>query len=207
MLVGEGYRHAEDASFPRRLEDELAVLAGHGDGAVHVGDEAARLEVARGRGGGHAAALGLGRARPEMQIVHGLSVRAPFPCGGGELVGGERGRGIGPLARADDLVDPVVERTHLLVGGHGVKPRLPALEEQHDHVGERARPEATADGQVNAIAQAPPFPFRVIELAGHGSVAVRHPAAATGVGAHEELAERSRHVDAAPVRALDDVAH
>ena len=88
-----------------------------------------------------------------------------------------------------------------------MEPRLPPLEEQHDHVGERAGPEAAADGQVDAIAQAPPLPLRVIELAGHGRVAVLHPAAATGVGADEELAERSRHVDAAPIRALDDVAH
>src|ERR1700687_1934511 len=45
-LVVERHGHAEDAPCPRRIEDQLAILAGRGDGAFHIGHEPARLEIA-----------------------------------------------------------------------------------------------------------------------------------------------------------------
>src|SRR5215510_1999632 len=206
-LIVEGHGHSEDAALPWRLEHQLAVLARHRDGALHVGDETVRLDSVAERGRRDATGGGSRRSRAKMEIVHGLAVGPRFPGGGGEAIGGEGGGRLYPLAGLDELLDPVVEGQDLLRSRHGMKPRLPSLEEQHDHVGEGAGAEAAADGEVHAIAQAPSLPFLVVELARHRLVAVLHAPTAAGVRADEELAERTRHVDAAAVGAMDDVAH
>src|SRR5262249_59863242 len=145
--------------------------------------------------------------RGKVEMVEGRAVGPGCPGGGGEGMGGGGGGRLYPWAGLDELFDPVVEGQDLLRSRHGVKPRLPPLEEQHDHVGEGAGAETAANGEVHAIAQAPPLPLLVVELARHRLVAVLHPPAAAGVRADEELAERACHVDAAAVGARDDVAH
>ena len=88
-----------------------------------------------------------------------------------------------------------------------MEPRLATVEDQHRDVGEGAGAEAASDGQVHAIAEAPPLPLRVVEVARHGGIAVLDATAAAGLRADEKLAERARDMDAASIGALDDVPH
>src|SRR5882762_8721777 len=142
-----------------------------------------------------------------MKVGHGLAVGAILPGRRREVVGGEGGGGRRPRLIADHDLDPVIEGEDLLVGGDRVEPGLAAVEEEHHHVGERAGAEATSDGQVDAVAELPPLPFTVIEVARDGRVAVLDAPAAAAVGADEELPKHPRDVDAPAVGAIDDVPH
>src|SRR5262249_34004029 len=82
---------AEHTAFPRRLEDQLAVLARHRDGAFHVGDETVGLDVTGERGRRNATGRRRRRIGTEMKVVHGLAVGPGFPGGGGGAIPGAGG--------------------------------------------------------------------------------------------------------------------
>jgi len=73
-----------------------------------------------------------------------------------------------PGPGANELLDPVVERPHLLVGriewNHAWRPSKISM-----RVGEGAGAETAADGQVHAVAQAPAAPPGVVELTRHAA--------------------------------------
>src|SRR2546430_10669316 len=112
-----------------------------------------------------------------------------------------------PAIRPEELLDIVVERLRLGLGVDRVEPGLSAVEEQHDHVGEAEGAEAAADGEVDAVTQAPSLPLVVEPRARHRREAGLGAAAAAAVGADEEVAARARHLEASAVGSGHDVAH
>ncbi len=139
-------------------------------------------------------------------VVDRLTIRARLPGGRRELKRGERGRHRDARVGLEHGVDVVVEREHERLGVDGVEPERLALEEEQDHVGQRARAKAAADGEVHHVAEPPALPLVVVKVGGHRREPIVGAAAAAAGGADEELAARAGHVDEAPVRPDDQVA-
>ncbi len=122
------------------------------------------------------------------------------------MIGRQRGRRRQDAIGLEHAVHVVVERAHEPVAIHGVEPLRLAVEEEQDHVGERAGPQAAADGEVHDVAEPSALPLAVEDLGGNGREAVLHPAAAAPARAHEELPAKTRDVDEAGIGPDDEVA-
>src|SRR5581483_11088936 len=129
-----------------------------------------------------------------------------LPVERAEVVRREPGRRRQVRLRRDHLLDVVVQREHLLLGVERVEPDRPPVEQHQDDVRERARPEAAALRQVDGVAQLPPLPLVVVELARHAGVATFDVAAASPMRADQDLPDLPRDVDELTVHACDEVA-
>src|SRR5262245_6618797 len=209
-LLVEGYRHAEHAALPGLVEDELTVPPRKAGSPLHGGDHlvhAERAAVGRdARRRSRTRAAIVSRSPSRTVVVDGLAVGARLPGGCGELILGElrwwRQTRVGVQHPIDVIVHGDCQRVRV----DRVEPLRLAVEEEKCDVGERARPEAAADGEVDQVAQAASLPFAMKRLGRHRREPVLRPAAATAARADEQMPPRAGNVHSPAVGAHDEVA-
>jgi hypothetical protein len=137
---------------------------------------------------------GAGARGSAAVVLDGQPVRPSLPVEVRELTVGKRGRWREIRLGGDHLLDVVVDREHGRLVVDRVEEDRAAVVDQLDDVGEGARSQATADREVDGVAQAPAFPLAVVQLGGDGSVTTLRVATASA-GADEQLALLTEHID------------
>src|SRR5437764_1131764 len=80
------------------------------------------------------------------------------------------------------------------------------VEQQQNDIGERAGAQATADGEVNLIAEAPALPLFVIEVARHLRSSAFAVSATAAVGADKQVALLAGDVDHLSIGTKNEIA-
>src|SRR3989454_5432985 len=119
------------------------------------------------------------------------------------MAGGHGGRGMDAAGRVQGMGVYEGEGDDR-VGFFREKPERMPTEKEQDEVGERARAETPADGEMHDVPEAPSFPLVVVELRRHRGEAVGGASAATARRADEELTAGTSDVHGAAVGANDD---